>query len=126
MENSRRCGRETTILTPPCTPGNCSRSGGDLNATTLDLTFATPQRKGQPCRRQAGAAAGNKPLLSAVEGQPPGPTEVAAVGAGLALDMDGQVPGPTLAAACGECRSTDVLGLPACHGADGTVDTSEG
>jgi hypothetical protein len=138
-------------------------------ATELDLTFATPQRNGKLCSLQTAVAAGNKPLMSAVKGQPRVPTAVAATDAGLgqdanggnperprtcqetlppankrpllalvgqpptaaaldglALDMDGQVPGPTLAAACGEGRPTDEPGLPAYHGADGAVDTSEG
>jgi len=92
-----------------------------------DMDGQTSEETAAACSKgHATVAACAEPPLVALDGQPPGPTEVAAVDAGLALDMYGQVPGRTLAAACVEGRSTDVLGLPAHHGADGAVDTSEG
>ena len=92
-------------------------------AAELDLTFASGQHR----HRQAADAAGNEPSFAALDGQPPGPTAVAAgVDDGLALDTNWQTPGLTPAAALEEGHSNDVLGLPSDRGTSGAVDASEG
>ena len=82
------------------TPSEQTAVASSEGHANLDLTFATPQqRNGQFRPWQAMVSDGNKPPLSALDGQPPGPTVFAALDDGLALDVHGQTPGPTLATA---------------------------